>query len=222
MWLSHLTRHRTGRHGDSLDVLADETAVLRDLFDMWARTDRTGKSRDQQVNANWEHGTVGKLVLEHAAVVHAALRDVAGALERTDDDGASDLRAVLGSLRPHLDRLDGAGRGIGPLGLSQTPDFLAAVDDLAQFMHQHGLLDGTVLCERYRSLLGADRAHLHSARFIRSHAPTRPTTPSWMDRVPGVLRVHAALDRLRGFPWGESTVADRSLAEHFDREAQGG
>lgn len=217
----HLTRHSTRGRGTSLDVLREESVVLRELFDLWDTTVSTGKPRDEMVQANWEHGTVGKLVLEHAAVLHAAIRDVAESLERTGHETAgAELREVLQALRPLLDRLDGTSRGIAMNALAHTEEFTSTLEDLSRVLRKRGLLDGDAVEERYRSLLGSEQSRLRSARYVRSHAPTHPTAPSWADRLPGILRIHAALDRLRGFPWAESTVADRVLAERFDKEAE--
>ena len=67
--------------------------------------------------------------------------------------------------------------------------------------------------------LGPERHRLRSAKFIRKHAPAHPGPPGrWYDRIPVLLRLRAAEDRLRGFPWGESRLGDRKLARRYDRE----
>ncbi len=111
-------------------------------------------------------------------------------------------------------------RGIQPISVAITPDFVEGVEQLQELLRPElgGAPESLVQAELIAAL-GPDRARLRSATFVRKHAPAHPgPTRRWYDRVPALLRVHAAGDRLRGFPWGESRLGDRELAERYDRE----
>jgi hypothetical protein len=217
---THLTRHGSRPSGDALDVLGDEVDLLRDLLDAWAATTPAAASGREVVTAKWDHGTVGKLLLEHSAVYLAASREVAGALVGAGRRAeAAELGADLGTLSTVIDRMDEASHGVQPMSLAITPAFVDAVGDL------DGLLGDGLRAEpggervaRLGGALGAGRSGLHSARFVSAHAPSHPGPPRWYDRFPFLVRVKSAVDRLRGFPWGESGLGDQKLAERYDRE----
>ena len=111
-------------------------------------------------------------------------------------------------------------RGVQPISVAITPGFIEAVEQLQELLGPE-LGGGPESLARFEltAALGSERAQLRSAKFIRKHAPAHPGPERrWYDRVPALLRVHAAEDRLRGFPWGESRLGDRELAERYDRE----
>ncbi len=76
----HFTQHGTRTSGDALDVFVEETALLRQLFAKWNTTTPDRTMGGGAVTAKWDHGTVGKLLLEHAAVRLAAGEDIARVL----------------------------------------------------------------------------------------------------------------------------------------------
>lgn len=83
--MRHVTQHGSSPDGDALDLWEAQDKLLLQLFDQW----------DSPSISQWDHGTIGKLLLEHAAVREGAVEAVAAALGRLgDDDGtARDLLA---------------------------------------------------------------------------------------------------------------------------------
>ena len=108
-----------------------------------------------------------------------------------------------------------------PISVAITPGFIEAVEQLQELLRPElgGAPESQARLELTRRSWGRSAARLRSAKFIRKHAPAHPGPERrWYDRVPILLRLHAAEDRLRGFPWGESSLGDRKLAERYDRE----
>ena len=221
MKLPHLTQHGTRQSGDALDVFIDETELLDELFDKWKATTPDRSVGDEVVSAKWDHGTVGKLLLEHAAVRLAASEELARVLSAEGKDAlASLLRDENMALRPLLDQMYDAARGVQPISVAITPEFIGPVESLFDLI---GPALGPKQSSRLKGILatalGLERRRLRSATYIRKHAPAHPGPPGrWYDRVPFLVRLRAGEDRLRGFPWGESSLADRKLARRYDRE----
>jgi hypothetical protein len=221
MKLPHFTQHGTRASGDALDLFLEETALLRQLFGKWNTTTPDQSMGGNAVPAKWDHGTVGKLLLEHAAVRLAASEDIARVLEeigRTRESARLEDTHQL--VRPVLDQMYDNSRGIQPISVAITPGFIEAVEQLQELLRPElgGAPESRARFDMTANL-GPERARLRSAKFIRKHAPAHPGPERrWYDRVPALLRLHAAEDRLRGFPWGESSLGDRELAERYDRE----
>lgn len=216
----HLTRHAGRREGDALDVVDDKIGLLRDLFGAWQATDPARVAGDDVVPAKWDHGTVGELLIEHSAVLLAAERDVARVLGGLGEAGAVQwLADHTERLRRAVDRVNQLARGVNPVSLAVTPEFLEAVDQLRAALDDE-LAAGWAGPDTDRLLakLGQHRSSLRSARFIRSHAPSNPGPPGRYRHLAPLVRLKAAIDRLRGFPWGESSLGDAKLADRFDRE----
>ncbi len=221
MKLPHLTQHGTRTSGDALDLFVEETDLLRQLFAKWNTTTPERTMGDAAVPTKWDHGTIGKLLLEHAAVRLAAGEDIARVMEEIGRGRESScLEETNHLVRPILDQMYDNSRGIQPIAVAITPGFIEAVEQLQEFLRPE--LGGAAERQARSELtvaLGPERARLRSAKFIRKHAPAHPGPERrWYDRVPALLRLHAAEDRLRGFPWGESSLGDQKLAERYDRE----
>lgn len=221
MKLPHFTQHGTQTSGDALDLFVAETALVRQLFAKWNSTTPNRTMGGSAVPAKWDHGTIGKLLLEHVAVRLAASEDIARVL---DEVGRVRERAGLERsnrcVRPLLDQMYDNSRGVQPISVAITPGFVEAVEQLQELLRPElgGKVEHLVQSELVDAL-GSERDRLHGAKFIRKHAPARPgPSRRWYDRVPVLLRIHAAEDRLRGFPWGESSLGDEKLAKHYDRE----
>lgn len=215
----HFTQHGSRKSGDALDLFVDETGLLRELFAKWKTTAPEVATRRDVVPAKWDHGTVGKLILEHAAVRLAAGVEVARVLQEGGGD-PSDLQRMNQSMRPILDQMFDCSRGVQPVSLAITPGFVQGVERLQELLGPD-LEDASERRARSElaAALGPSRTHLRNARFIRKHAPAHPGPEErWYDRISFLLRLHAAGDRLRGFPWGESHLGDRKLAERYDHE----
>lgn len=221
MKLPHFTEHGTRTTGDALDLFAEETTLLRRLFAKWNTTTPDRTMGGNAVPAKWDHGTIGKLLLEHAAVRLAAGEDIARVLQevgRTRE--ARRLEGTNHLMRPLLDQMYDNSRGIQPISVAITPGFIEAVEQLQELLRPElGGAPESLARFELTAALGAERTRLRTAQFLRKHAPAHPGPERrWYDRVPALLRVHAAEDRLRGFPWGESHLGDRKLAERYDRE----
>ena len=222
MKLPHFTQHGSSTTGDALDLFADETDLIGELFAAWRASTPDRAMGEKVVNAKWDHGTIGKLLLEHTAVRLAAIEDIARVISEKGgaDEVASSLSDENNSVRPLLDQMYDNSRGVQPISVSIAPGFVEAVEALYDVIRP-GLgqapLRRTMMT--LTAALGAERRRLHSAKFIRKHAPAHPGPPDrWYDRIPILLRLRAAEDRLRGFPWGESSLGDRKLARHYDHE----
>ena len=221
MKLPHFTQHGTRKSGDALDLFAEESTLLRQLFAKWNTTTPDRTMGGNAVTAKWDHGTVGKLLLEHAAVRLAAAEDIARVLRevgRTQE--ARRLVETSRLVRPVLDEMYDNSRGVQPISMAIAPGFIRPLEQLQDLLRQElGGGPESLARSELTAALGPERTRLRSAKFIRKHAPAHPGPGQrWYDRIPVLLRVHAAEDRLRGFPWGESHLGDRKLAERYDRE----
>ena len=217
----HVTSHGSSPKGDSLDLLGEQDDLLRALFFEWDRVDPTGEPPARAVPDAWDRGTVGKLLLEHGAVRRAAKADIARVLRHTDrDDLAGLLDGHAVAARTLLDRLDERSRGVQPIAVSADPSFIEAIERLRRLWAAELRSESDYSLERIAAALGGQRTQLRSAKFIAKHAPTHPASQRrWYHQIPGFIRVHAAYDRMRGFPWAESgPLSDTKLAERFDRD----
>lgn len=221
MKLPHFTQYGTRTSGDALHLFVEETALLRQLFAKWNTTVPERTMGGEAVPSKWDHGTIGKLLVEHAAVWLAAGEDIVRVMEEVGrGQECSRLGETNHLVRPILDQMYDTARGVQPISVAITPGFIEAVEQLQELLRPE--LGGAPERQARSELivaLGPERARLHSAKYIRKHAPARPGPERrWYDRVPALLRLHAAQDRLRGFPWGESALGDQDLAERYDRE----
>ena len=214
----HVTQHGSTTEGDALDALGRQDEVLRSLFDEWDATG-PGQSETDPVTAAWDHGTVGKLVLEHGVVRLAAQQDVAAALRGVgQDDLAGELDGHHDEARELLARIADLSKGVQPINLRFTPEFAASVDRLCELWRAE-LSGAAADTARIASALGPGRSQLQSAHYLRKHSPTHPSPKSGgLSSLSIVSRLRTTIDRVRGWPWAESDVADAKLAERFDRE----
>jgi hypothetical protein len=219
MPLGHLTQHGTRRTGDALDLMLEQNEVLRALFVQWSRIEVTPSDPVQAVPANWDRGTVGKLILEHAAVWFAARQDLARVLHDIGaTDAADQLADSSGQLRRLLDRLHDVSAGVQPMSLATGPGFVVLIEEFRDSL-RNPLAEEMAWGPRLERLLGDDRGRLRRAKFLRKHAPTHPGRRSWREKVPVLTRLHTIYDRLRGIPWAENDPqANTRLARRYDRE----
>ena len=214
----HVTRHGSGPGGDALDLFCTETAFMLDLFGQWDQTSPEHEVGEEAVLDKWDHGTVGKLIIEHAALFVAAGVEVARVIrEIGQEDMADRLDRETTTIRPVVDRLYESGRGIQPMSLAITPDFIGAVEELRVALRDD--LDDRGAIRALVETLAPYRSRLRSARYISRHAPARPDAAGkWGVRLPFVVRLRTAIDRVAGFPWAESSLADRKLAQRYDND----
>lgn len=210
------------RPHDSLDLLAEQDNVLADIFVAWDESDPEGADDDRSaVRMASENGTLGKLVIEHAAVRVAAKRDIERVLRRAGHDGLADeLTSHLAQVCELLDRLYEHSRGVGAVELSRSPQFTDTVAALGRIIRAELRSEPAGLVPRIAVALGDLRSQLRSAKHVAAHAPTHPATArSWYDGIPFLVRVHALYDRLRGYPWANSgTYANPRLADRYDTD----
>lgn len=189
--------------GDSLDLLSEQDKVLAAIFADWERSDpASANTEGGAVRLAFDHGTLGKLLVGHAAVRVAAKRDIERVLRKAgQDDLADQLTSKLRRARELLDRLDELARGVEAVGVSGSADFAHVVDELAQTIRSDLGTEPATLVPRIAAALGERRKELHSARHVAAHAPSHPgTTERWYDDVPVLVRLHALYDQLRGYP----------------------
>ena len=124
MKLPHFTQHGSRTTGDALDLFADETVLLQKLSVNWSSTTPDPSMGEKVVTAKWDHGTIGKLVLEHTAVRLAASEDVARVLAEEGRDAVATLLTVENqAVRPLLDQMYDSARGVQPIYVATTSEF---------------------------------------------------------------------------------------------------
>lgn len=218
----HVTQHSFSSAGDSLDFYAEERDVLTELLSHWDQTriDEPLAEGESAAPQKWDNGTVSKLVLEHAALFRASAEDLGHALSVA---GRHDIEhrttGLVDAMRGPLRQMAKLSRGVNPMSLAGDTAWVEAFTTLRTVL-QPVLLDPGLSAQAMQEAIGEQRQGLHSAKYIRKHAPTSPSTSGWVKKVPFLLRVQAAYDRSRGFPWAESgPQASTKIAKHYDREA---
>lgn len=214
-------RERNSRQ-DSLDLVRIENRHLEDLLADWDQNAPDPDiAEEEAVVRAWKRGTVGKLVLQHAALRLAAKADVMFRLRRCDQ---SEMAGAFGQhameARQVVDQLDRYSRGVSALDLRFSDEFSAGIENLRRIWRGELRSESEYSLDHVATALGAGRAQLRTARFVKKHAPIHPAARiRWYHRVSPVLRLHALYDRFRGLPTSESsTYSDRRLAEKYDAD----
>jgi len=207
----------SGSTADSLDLLVEQDRVLADLMERWRATQPSGDRRDQ-VKAAWDHGTFGKLLLEHAAVRLGAKEDIARVLrEHDEDDLADQLTDDIPRTRRLVDQLFDESKGTSTMSLAVSASYASLVDELRQLLESDAHQAATGDRQKLASALGGNRSQLWPADKVAESSPTRPgAEPGWYDSAPFLRRLHARYDHIRGMPWANSPqVADTEIADRF-------
>jgi hypothetical protein len=215
----HLSRHGGHPAGDALTLFVEQTRLLRDLVGEWEATVPPAEPGGDLARRARRHGTVGKLILEHAAVRLAARDDLIRVLRGCGrDDDADGLAGSREDLADVVRRLDHQARGVQPVSVGKQAEFADAAASYERLLREDPADDLDAYERHLADALGDERGKLHSSGHLRSHAPTHPSEhPHWYQHLPLVQRVHATYDRLRGFPWAESEpFADPVEAARFD------
>lgn len=200
------------RRADALDLLDEQDHTLDRLVGQWTSSVQdTAETTDA-----WDRGTIGKLILEHAAIRAAAAADVARVLaDGGRGDLAGDLSRHAAEVRGLIDRLDKDARGVAPIAVARDTDFAATVDNLGRLVSAQRAERTTA---GIAEALGTNRSRLRSARLVGKHAPLHPALRHrWYHRIPGVVRAHALYDALRGHPSAE-TNPDSNEQIAFDAD----
>lgn len=219
MTLMHFTKPSGRVAGTSLDLLELQIRRLRLLCERWRATDPDGLSGRAVVRATWEHGSIGKLIIEHSALLIGAEQDALRVLENTD------FPLPLDGLRHHLDEAVTSqdevwevARGVHPVDLMTNHRFSGVLDDLLGALSEDltGRWAGSDT-DSATAHLRQHRDQLRSARYIRSHSPSHPSGRYAHRRIAPLLRSKVAFDRLRGYPWAESSsFGDTGVAKQID------
>ena len=207
------------RPPDSLDLLAEQDRALAAIFEGWDRTAPDTADGPEVVELDYDHGTYGKLLIEHAAVRVAAKADIERVLRAQGLDALADqLTAHLREVRDLLDRLDEMARGVAPIGVGGSLEFAGVAGTLAGTIRADLRNEPVGLIPKIAVALGPARGHLRSAKWVGSHAPTHPgSTQRWFDDIPILARVHARYDHLRGYPWADSSpFGELGIAARYD------
>ncbi|HET9059511.1 MAG TPA: hypothetical protein VFN61_06290 [Acidimicrobiales bacterium] len=214
----HVTRHGTSSRGDALELLRSESVLLASAFRQWDEATGAAQRGRMAGAANFDKGTVGKVILEHAAVHLGAARDVCRVLHNAPRvDELERIEQVLADVWPVIDRLDELGRGTEPVAVAANEDFADAVSKLRTVLEP--LTDDPALADRLAGALADRRHELRTAQYIRRHSPTHPGPGRWYNSIGPLARLQTAYDRSRGFPWAESQpMASPDIAQAFDSD----
>jgi hypothetical protein len=207
---------------DSLDLIRSEDCLLESLFAEWdhGAPDSDTSNEDAVVRA-WKRGTIGKLILEHAALRLAAKADVMFCLQR---GGRTEMAGAFGQhateARRVIDQLDRYSRGVTALDLRYSDEFGDGIENLRRIWRGELRSESEYSLDHVATILGTNRSQLRTARFVKKHAPVHPALRArWYHRIALVLRLHALYDRFRGLPTSESgTFSDRRLAQQYDAD----
>jgi hypothetical protein len=209
---------------DSLAMVAEQDRQLIEIFAGWDDT-TPGPDVDDSgalVRSAYQRGTYGKLLIEHGALRIAAKRDVARVLyDIGSTDLADEFLRHMADVRRLVDRLDELARGVNAMGVAASMEFAGAAGELAALLRADLDTEPSRVLPRIEAALGTHRGELHSDRWVRHHAPTRPSPRGrWYTRVPILVRIQARYDHLRGFPWaGSAPMADPKVADSLDPES---
>lgn len=206
------------RRADSIDVYEAETNLLGELFSVWDKTAEDRSSPGEVVVDQWDHGTIGKVILEHAAIQLAATEDIVRVLRHNEHPASLfEPEAAVVAQREVMDRMFDAGRGVYSIDLARSVDFIVATDDLKRILGPQLRARGVEQnVHRAKTTLGNKRSLLRSAAFIARHSPTRPGSRSGYDRFSFMARMHAVIDRMQGGPWGHSSFGDKALSAKYE------
>jgi hypothetical protein len=203
---------------DSLDLLAETSANIRDLLSTWYTLSPSQYGNEDAVTPARDRGTAGKEIMEQSALRLAAIDDVARVLRQVDEGRLAmvlDRNAV--AARRITARLDDLSRGVSAIDLRYSDEFYDRIDQLRHLLadeldHQDDML------EQLDHVLGSRRSDLRSAPFIRGHAPIHPSElHHWYQDIAPVVRIHALYDRVRSFPGAESTpTSDVDIIKRYD------
>jgi hypothetical protein len=116
---SDFTHHAIATSGDALDLLIEQTVLLRDLFAKWNAMTPERTMRGNAASAEWGHGTVGKILFEHAAIGLTANQDIARVLRNLDQTEKSSRIDKTNHLAgPTLGQMCDNSRGVRPISVA--------------------------------------------------------------------------------------------------------
>lgn len=159
------------KDGDALDVLERQDRALMTLFaDLDSSRGRPG------VLERYEHGNQSKRLIRRIAYREAAKADLLSVLadDRRFDAVREHLIGAAEERRNAMNVLDLMSRGVRPIDLNKTQDLDGAIDDLRRVAAPEIRWELEEGIATVRDLLSSEqRARLHSAHYVRRHAPTK-------------------------------------------------
>lgn len=187
---------------DSLDLLKGEDHLLPEALELWV-----GSGDADPVC----HGSIAKFVVRHLAIREAARDDVMRGLKRTAhgeswrrlvEQDRSELRRAIRGLHEMM-------RGISAYELELGQDFGGAMKCTGALVLADVPAVPVWLAKSLEELDTRTALRLHSARYVRNHAPThlRIAGPRLYERFGPLERIRAIYDRLARSP----TAQDRYL-----------
>ena len=189
---------------DSLDLLAETSANMRDLLSTWYALSPTQYSDEDAVTPARDRGTAGKEIMEQSALRLAAIDDVAGVLRRADEGTLAlvlDRNSV--AVRRITARLDDLSRGVSAIDLRYSDEFYDRITEAAV---QSGMA-AELSSAGWRKPVGEEYpAPPLLERFVRAGVPL--TTASDAHSLPDVadraddlrgLLLSAGVTHLQGF-----------------------
>lgn len=197
---------------DSLDLLDGEDQLVPEALRCWASSGDGDPVR---------HGSIAKFVLRHLAIREAARDDVVRGLKRTAhgaswrlvaDEDRSELRRAIRCLHEMT-------RGISAYELDLGQDFEGAMERARSLALADLPAVPVWLAEKLGDVDTRKALRLHSARYIRRHAPTRlrPAGPRLYERFGPLERLRAGYDRLSRSPTAQDRYLPPSLVERERR-----
>jgi hypothetical protein len=208
----------TIKQEDALELLDRQDRVLEELFERWRGGDGHDLDPGQQVEADWRKGTTAKLILEQGALRVAALEEVIRCLRRCHQDHlGAELGVHLRAAKVCLDRIDESSKGVTPLDLRYSDEVRDSIATLRE-LWADDIRRGRTALPAVAGALGDERHRLHSARFVRAHAPLHPSAHRrWYHRLPLLVRLQALYELARSFPDAESkTFAAQAVSRRVD------
>lgn len=187
------------KRDDAIELLQGEDVSLMALFD------ELEESNGQSVIDRASHGDQCKRLIRRLAVREAAKTDITHLLESIPN--LDPIRRHLGGDTEHrrsvINDLDRMARGVRGIDLNRTQDFDAAIWEAKEIVAPEifwELSEG--IPSMRRSLTDAQRASLHSAHYLRRHAPTHldPRGIRWFERARLASWVITVWDHTRDRP----------------------
>jgi hypothetical protein len=167
---------------DAIELLQRENLSLMALFD------ELRESTGQSVVDRASHGDQCKRLIRRLTVREAAKADIIRLLEPMRDLETVRCHFVGDAVhrRSVINDLDLMARGVRGIDLNRTQDFDGAIWEVREIVALETFWElSEGIPSLRRSLSDVQRASLHTARYLRTHAPTRldPRGSRWFERV---------------------------------------
>ncbi|MBO0692864.1 MAG: hypothetical protein J2P58_08210 [Acidimicrobiaceae bacterium] len=200
--------------GDAFDTLIQQDGLVDQLLDAWREgTHRLEEGDDVVIRSR--RGSDVKLLLQHLAVREASIDAIERRLTEKGEGGlAHGLQAQGVARREAIRRLDRLVRGRASMTVNNA-DVSLAVIDLGKILDRERAGRADLLAQIEAALGPREERRLPSARSVRTHSPTMPSTvPRWYDRIGPLKAGRALYDHLRGTPSHGTRPSVDAAREH--------